>query len=76
MLGWKGDDESHSLSRVVVHFDLTPMGGNNFVDDGQTQTQAAIFRRIEGVEDIVKIFRVDSLSRILHLNPDTGGSIL
>jgi hypothetical protein len=75
-LGRKGDDESHSLSRVVVHFDLAPMGGDNFVDDGQTQTQAAIFRRIEGVEDIVKIFRVDSLSRILHLNPDTGGSIL
>jgi hypothetical protein len=61
---------------MVIHFDLAPMGSDNFMNDGQAQTQIGFFGGIEGIEDIVEIFRIDPLPGIFHLHFDIACPIL
>jgi hypothetical protein len=55
---------------MVVHFDLAPMGSDNFMDNRQAQTKTGFFCGIEGVEDIVEVFRINPLSGIFHFYLD------
>ena len=71
----KGDDERGSVSGSVVHLDLAPMGGHDLVDDGQAHPQTGFLRRIKGVENVGKRFRIDAVSRVLHFHSKMRRSI-
>ena len=71
----KGDDERGSVSWSVVHLDLAPMGGHNLVDDGQTHSQTGFLRRIKGIENVGKRFRINAVSRVLHFHSKMRRSI-
>jgi hypothetical protein len=57
---------------MIIYFNLAPMGSDNFMNQGQPQAQTGFSRRIEGIEYIVEIFRIDSLPGIFHFHLDTG----
>jgi hypothetical protein len=38
LLHRQGDNDIHPFTRVIVHFNLALMGGNDFMNNGQTQT--------------------------------------
>jgi hypothetical protein len=52
------------------------MGRDDFVDEGQAQTQTGFFCGIEGVEDVMEIFRIDPTPCILYFDPYQRGAIL